>query len=246
MYISRIAKDGREQPTRQHLQECAEYACNIGKKFAVSEICRTTALFHDMGKLSSEFVEYLKHNNMKEKLGNKLKGKGSVIHSTQGAKFLYESQSSVKDLIAALAREISAICIANHHGSLMDGISPCGDTPFRDRLVRENNGLHYAEVIKAAEKEHISLNSVPDTFKRCGSELREFIETCKVNNLNVAFMLHLLTKSVFSCLVDSDRNNAYCFEINKVPVIEVQLPPWEDYAQRLEQKISFRRTPTLI
>jgi CRISPR-associated endonuclease/helicase Cas3 len=121
---------------------------------------------------------------------------------------------------------------------LMDGISPCGNTPFRDRLVRENDGLHYAEVIKAAEEEHISISSVSDTLKQCGNELRKFIETCKANNLNVAFMLHLLTKSVFSCLVDSDRYNAYCFEINKVSEIKIQLPPWEEYAQRLEQKIS--------
>jgi CRISPR-associated endonuclease/helicase Cas3 len=238
MFISRITKDDREQPTRQHLQECADYAGTIGKKFAASEICRMVALFHDMGKLSLEFVKYLKHSHTEEKLGNKPNGKGSVVHSTQGAKFLYESQSSVNNLIMALVREISAICIANHHGSLMDGISPCGETPFRDRLVRENGGLHYTEVIKAAEKEHIFISSVPDTIRRCGSELREFIETCKANNLNIAFMLHLFTKSVFSCLVDSDRYNAYCFEINKTPDIKIQLPPWEDYAQRLEQKIS--------
>jgi CRISPR-associated endonuclease/helicase Cas3 len=238
MDISRIAEDGREQSTRQHLKECAEYACNIGKKFAASEICRTAALFHDMGKLSSEFVEYLKHSHREEKLGHKPNGKGSVIHSTQGAKFLYESQSNVNDLMAAMTREISAICIANHHGSLMDGISPCGDTPFRDRIEKENEGLHYAEIIKEAEKEHIPISSVSDTLKRCGGELKEFIETCKANNLNVAFMLHLLTKSVFSCLVDADRYNAYCFEINKAQEIAIQLPPWEDYAQRLEQKIS--------
>lgn len=238
MYISRIADDGREQPTRQHLQECAEHACNIGKKFGVSEICRMTALFHDMGKLSTEFVSYLKNSYINKKTGNIPTGKGSVIHSTQGAKLLYESQLNVNDLIEALVREISAICIANHHGGLMDGISPCGDTPFRDRLVRDNEDFHYAEVRTIAEREHIPISSVPDILKRCREELREFIETCKANRLNVAFMLHLLTKSIFSCLVDADRYNAYCFEINKVPEIMIQLPPWEDYAQRLEQKIS--------
>lgn len=238
MYISRIAEDGRKQPTSHHLQECARYAFNIGKKFTAPEICRTTALLHDMGKLSSEFVEYLKRNYTNEKLGNKPIGKGSVTHSTQGAKFLYESQSSVNDLIAALAREISSICIANHHGSLMDGISPCGDTPFRDRLVRENDGLHYDEVMKNALNEHIPISSVTDFLKQCSDELREFIESCKANNLNVAFMIHLLTKSVFSCLVDSDRYNAYCFEINNTPEIEMPLHLWEDYAQRMEQKIS--------
>jgi hypothetical protein len=59
-----------------------------------------------MGKLSSEFVEYLKRNYINEKCGNKPIGKGSVIHSTQGAKFLYESQSSVNDLIADAALNI--------------------------------------------------------------------------------------------------------------------------------------------
>lgn len=241
MYISRIAKDGREQPTRQHLQETAEYAYNIGKKFVAPEICQITALFHDLGKTSSEFVKYLKLSYMNEKLGKKLKGKGPVVHSTQGAKFLYELQSGsgLNDLIVALAREISAICIANHHGGLMDGISPYGDTPFRDRLIRETDDLHhYAKTINAAEKEYSFISSVPDVLKKCESELREFIETCKANNLNVAFMLHLLTKSVFSCLVDADRYNAYCFEINKTPEMRIQLPPWEDYAQRLEQQIS--------
>lgn len=238
MYISRIAKDGREQPTRQHLNECAGYAYNIGKKFAASEICRTTALLHDMGKLSSGFVEYLKRSYINEKLGNKPIGKGSVIHSTQGAKFLYESQLNINDLITALACEISAICIANHHGSLMDGISPYGDTPFRKRLVRENDALHYDEVMNNAENEHIPISSVKDILDRNSGELRVFIETCKANNLNVAFMLHFLTKSVFSGLVDSDRYNAYCFEINKAMEIDIQLPCWEDYAQRLEQKIS--------
>ena len=47
--------------------------------------------------------------------------KGSVVHSTQGAKYLYESQLGTNDE-SALVREISAICIANHHGGLMDGI----------------------------------------------------------------------------------------------------------------------------
>ncbi len=238
MYISRIAKDGREQPTKQHLVECAAYAFNIGKKFAAQEICLATALFHDMGKLTSKFVKYLKDNYINESIGNKPIGRGSVIHSTQGAKFIFESQSGVRDPIIAMVVELLAICIANHHGGLMDGLSPYGDTPFRERLVKENDDLHYTEVMKNAENEHIPISSVADIVKRCGGELREFIENCKAKSLNVAFMLHLLTKSIFSCLVDSDRYNAYCFETNKTMKTEIQLPAWDDYAKRLEHKIS--------
>ena len=168
MYISRIAKDDREQLTKQHLQDCAEYACSIGKKFAVSKICRTTALFHDMGKFSSEFVEYLKHSHLEEKLGHKPTGRGSVIHTTQGAKFLYEFGSNDTDLVAALIREISAICIANHHGSLMDGMSPCGDTPFQDRLKRENDDLHYTEVFDLRKKNIFLYTMCPTLLNNAG------------------------------------------------------------------------------
>lgn len=237
MYISRISKDDREQLTKQHLQECAEHAYAIGKKFALSEICRITALFHDIGKFSLEFVEYLKHSHLEEKLGRKT-ARGSVVHATQGAKFLYEAGSSGKDLITDLIREISAICIANHHGSLMDGVTPWGDTPFRDRVIKENDNLHYNEVIQTAEKEQILMDGIPDAFKRCENELKQFFEKCQANNLDLPFMLHLLTKSVFSCLVDSDRYNAYCFEIGTVPDVTVKRPLWEEYAQRLEQAIS--------
>ena len=58
MYISRIAKDGREQPTIQHLQGCANYAFNIGEKFETPGICQTAAMFHDIGKLSDEFDDW--------------------------------------------------------------------------------------------------------------------------------------------------------------------------------------------
>jgi CRISPR-associated endonuclease/helicase Cas3 len=238
MYISRITKDGREQPTRQHLYESAEYAFSIGKKFMAAEICQMSALFHDVGKLSSEFVEYLKNSYMNERLGKKHTSKGSVVHSTQGAKCLYESQADDKDLIAALVREVSAICIAGHHGGLMDGITPSGETPFRERLEKENDDLHYVEVIRAAEKECISVNAMSDALKRCSLELIAFVKKCIENDLNVAFMLHLLTKSVFSGLVDSDRYNAYCFEIDKSPESLTKLPPWNGYARCLEQRIS--------
>lgn len=239
MYFSRIARDGRKQLTKSHLQNCAEYAYVIGKKFAVPEMCRLTALLHDLGKLTLNFIEYLTRSYREQQLGHKPTGRGSVIHATQGAKFLYESEPRSKDLLVALVREISAICIANHHGSLMDGISPDGDTPFQDRLIKDNNKLFYVEVIQTAAKEIPSaISELPYVLERCESELRHFIYKCAANNLNLPFMIHLLVKSVFSCLVDSDRYNAYCFEAQLPLEDEIIIPPWEDYSRRLEQHIA--------
>lgn len=237
MYISRIALDEREQLTKQHLQETAEYAKVIGGKFQVPEMSQTAALCHDIGKFTSEYIKYLRQSYLDKKFGKKSTGKGSVIHTTQGAKYIFEYESDSHDFISALAREIIAICIANHHGSLMDAISPYGDTPFHERMKTDKDSLHYSEALRNALKENI-INDISEFLKRCGNELEDFIKRCKSNNLNTAFMIHFLTKSIFSCLIDADRFNAYCFEINEVPGHAIKLPPWEEYANRLEQKIS--------
>ncbi len=237
MYISRIAKDGREQTTKQHLQDSAVYAFNIGKKLEAAELCQTATLFHDIGKFSSQFVNYLRESFHNEKHGDKACQRGSVVHSTQGAKFIYQLTQNNND-IAALTREVLSACIANHHGGLMDGISPDGETPLRNRLQKEDEHLHYNEIIKTAEEDQIPTGKPLDMITRCEIEMKDFIEKCGVNHLNIAFMIHLFTKSIFSCLVDSDRYNAYCFEIDRPSKAEIIMPPWGDYAQRLEQKIS--------
>lgn len=237
MYISRIAPDDREQLTIHHLHESAEYAKAIGIKFSVPEICRIAALLHDIGKLSTEFVKYLRRSHLDKKLGHKPTGKGSVVHTTQGARYLFELEPESHDLISALTREIIAMCIANHHGSLMDSISPYGDTPFHDRIRNDKDSLNYSEVVQNSIKGNIT-NEVLENLKYCKSELDNLIKKCSLYNLNKAFMIHLLTKSIFSCLIDADRYNAYCFEINETPEKAVKHPLWEEYAKRLEKKMS--------
>lgn len=229
-YISRITKDGRAQLTSEHLLECAEYAAFIGKKFSASNLCRTAALFHDIGKFSTEFVEYLYRSHEAEMRGEKAIGMGTVIHSTQGAKYVYEANANL------LIKELISICIACHHGGLMDGISPEGETPLRDRLIKENENLNYTEIFEAAGKTLQKYN-IDSLLKECDNEIKSFVECCNNSKLDKPFMLHLLAKSIFSCLVDSDRYNAYCFEVNK-PMNYAAIPNWGNYAQRLENKLA--------
>ncbi len=236
MYISRIATDDREQLTVDHLQETAAYASIFGGKFRSSALVRTAAFFHDMGKFSDEFVQYLRLSVQSRKDGGNALRRGSVIHATQGAKYIYKAGLSKKELL--LAAEIVAICIAGHHSGLMDNISPQGETSLRNRLTTDKDALHYEEVTVAFEKERVLTENLMDLMCACCDELSGFVEVCKTEKLNVAFMIHMLVKSVFSCLVDSDRYNAYCFEIGKTPEAQLPVPPWEEYAMRLEQHLS--------
>lgn len=236
MYISRIATDGREQLTVDHLKETAAYASILGRKFNSSAMVRTASFFHDTGKFSDEFVQYLRLSVQSRKDGGNALRRGSVIHATQGAKYIFKAGLSEKELL--LAAEIIAICIAGHHGGLMDSISPQGETLLRNRLTTDKDALHSEEVTVAFEKEGVLTENLKDLMSACRAELLGFVEVCKTEKLNVAFMIHMLVKSVFSCLVDSDRYNAYCFEIGKTPETQLPVPPWEEYAMRLEQHLS--------
>lgn len=236
MYISRIAADGRKQLTVDHLKETAAYASILGEKFCLPAIVRTAALFHDMGKFSDDFLEYLRLSAQCRTSGENTPRRGSVIHATQGAKYIYKTGLSKKELL--LAAEAAAICIAGHHGGLMDAISPQGDTPLRKRLITDKDALHYEEVKMAYEKECVLNENLQDLLSICNDELSSFIKICRAETLNTAFMVNMLVRCVFSCLVDSDRYNAYCFEMEKIPETQLLIPPWEEYIRRFEQQIS--------
>lgn len=238
MYISRISDDGREQPTNEHLRGCAEYAHMLGTKLSIPMMASLAALLHDMGKYLYEFVEYLKKSYQNKKQEKNAPLKGSIIHATQGAKYIYEAGLSNNDFLRILAKEIIALCIAGHHGKLMDCISADGNTLFLDKLVKDNEKLHYNKVIKNFLNEGVLTENINDLLDACRDELDRFIKKCKEFQLNPAFMLHLLIKCVFSCVIDSDRYNAYCFEIGERPEQEIKKPPWNDYASRLEISIS--------
>ena len=230
MYISRIASDKREQLTVKHLQDTANYTSECAKKINVSGITQLAAFLHDMGKFSGAFVEYLRENDRSKR--------GSIIHSTQGAKHIFELWHCSDDLIVALISEIISNVVAGHHGELMDGISSSGELSLINRIMNTNRELYYEEVKKAYYDADILTNSIEQKLATCKQEFSSFIQVCKMEKLNCAFMVHMLTKFIFSCLVDADRYNAYCFEINEMPDKAYIVPPWGILAKKLESYLN--------
>lgn len=235
-YISRISDDKREQLNIDHLRECADYAYRLGEKMRIPYTAYLTALFHDMGKFSESFLNYLNASHEARGTENRKIYKNTVVHSTQGAKYLYELQNTGKDIEEAIAKEIIAMCIANHHGGLMDGITPDGDTPFRNRMENEGNSYYYTEVKRTFSESGILTEAPQIIMSRCVKEMKEYLDKCRKFRLNPSFMVHFLTKYIFSCLVDSDRYNAYCFEA-EISMNYGSMPLWNDYILRLEDKI---------
>jgi CRISPR-associated endonuclease/helicase Cas3 len=238
MYISRIADDGQEQLTSNHLTETAYYAAALGSKLYASSLAFIAALFHDMGKFSLAFVEYLLLSVEGKKMGTAPR-RGSVIHSTQGAKYISDLVLGKEEIYLAVA-EIVANCIAGHHGGMTDGISPQGDTPLRNRLASDKDALHFDEVLENFQNANILSdgNNIAELLSACRKELDEFIRACKTEKIDGAFMVHMLVKSVFSCLVDADRYNAYCFDVGITVEAQTLTPSWDEYSERFEAYLS--------
>ena len=227
MYISRIAKDKREQSTVIHLQETAKLASTWAKSVGFSQTASVIALLHDMGKFSKEFVSYLR--------GEDKSKRGSIIHSTQGAKYIYETTAQSENEKSFFVAEMIGLCIAGHHGRLMDGISPDGETPYLERILAQDTGnLHFDEVKAEFVKNSCLPSDLKTLTEASNQELQQFIDVCHAHGFNTAFMIHMLTKFLFSCLVDADRYNAYCFETNTNAEHIMELPSWEVFSARLD------------
>jgi CRISPR-associated endonuclease/helicase Cas3 len=123
--IARITKDGREQTLQEHSRNVSNYAKMFGEKCGIGEIVRIAGFWHDIGKATPEWQEYLKRNDPQEKLS----------HSIFGAKNAYNETIS----FPCIAEMLSNI-IAAHHGRLYDNIAPDGSTPINDKLS-ENTGV---------------------------------------------------------------------------------------------------------
>ncbi|MGI6085800.1 MAG: CRISPR-associated helicase Cas3' [Acetivibrionales bacterium] len=243
IYISRISEDGREQSTKEHLHGCAEYVHILGAKFNASMLVRLASMLHDMGKFSTAFVEYLRKSYECKKNNEQPPPKGTVIHAIQGAKFLYEKlydgSEYKNDILMLMVKEILSLCIIGHHGKMTDVLTAEGDTPLLNKIEEENNELNYDEVKKNFfNEEALIVNSINEISEECRNELDNFIKKCKELNFNTAFMIHLFTKFIFSCLIDADRYNAYCFENGNSQENEIKIPVWDEYAKRLEDSIS--------
>lgn len=236
MYISRISKDNREQLTANHLKSVSEYASLLASKFRVSGFLLLAALLHDMGKLSLAFLAYVRECAEADRHCSGPR-RGSVVHSTQGARYIYEA-SADEDELTRLTAAIIAVCVAGHHSGLMDGVSLKGARPLYSRLSEDNPRHSFGEVKSAFEAMGILPRGFDEMLGACKQELESFLETCRSERLSCAFMLHLLTKSIFSCLVDADRYDAYCFEVGRTPERILPRAPWTDLIDRLERHLA--------
>ena len=95
------AEDGRVQPLLEHLQNVSKMAGEFASVFGEGEMGKLVGLYHDIGKYSKEFQDYIRAG-----------GGQKVDHSSAGMQELWKLKR--RELFAA------EFCIAGHHGGLPD------------------------------------------------------------------------------------------------------------------------------
>ena len=170
-------------------------------------ISHLVGYLHDIGKATNRFQNYLENGGER----------GEVLHSLQGA-FYIDDITNNFDGIGNLLKEIVALTIAAHHGSLSDGVSPYGEGLFIDKLARKDKKEYYYLEIKQNITSDFSSKIkrfIEDAISEINSVILQIQEKYEKKE-SAQFALGLFVKYIYSCLIDADRLNAYLHEVNEV------------------------------
>ena len=165
------------QPLEEHLSNTAELAAEFARPFGAEEYAHIAGLWHDVGKMSNVFQQYLQETSDAEP--SEAESMTSADHSTAGAQYIKEQMGMLGLLLAYV--------VAGHHGGLPNGIAA-------------NKSLH-KRLQKRVQPWRHGLKSVPnsdvDYFAPC-----ELLQNA-INNRD-PFAFSFFTRMLFSALTDAD------------------------------------------
>lgn len=163
------------QILEEHLTETAKIACQFAGKFNNEHWGHLLGLWHDLGKYSDEFQEYIKKNSGYEE-GEKL---GKTDHTSAAAILAKEAYPN-------LFWQPIAYCIAGHHAGLHNYIHEPNITgDLSDRLKKQE----YLDKVRS---------KIPNHF------MEKFELNSPLGRSIAPKEMHLWIRMLFSCLVDAD------------------------------------------
>ncbi len=174
-YIAHTSEDGRTQSVKEHLVQTAELSRdNAIPEF--KEIAYCCGLYHDLGKYSPEFQNYIRNKGDK------------TVHAWFGAARIIEKCDKFKDTKKSYANML-AYCIYGHHTGLPDADAIITDSTFKDATKGQ------AYDCPAFDKE-IGDQFPDDTL------LDLLLKT--PNDKEMIEVYSFLTRYIYSCLTDAD------------------------------------------
>lgn len=214
----------REQTLRAHCENagwlCGEFAAKIG----LNQTGTLLGVLHDSGKAKEEFQNYLRTRDQR------LRGK--INHSACGARLVTELLSKEGREIEQFTAELLAAAVCSHHGGLLDMLTLKGENGLLKRQYPDQDN-HYEECIDNFSAECFPRETLERLFRESVIEVKNLLQRMSSED---RFERGMIEKFLFSCLVDADRYDTFCFEQNTTPELD-QPPDWEKLSGLLEKHL---------
>jgi len=237
-------KDRKQQHLWEHLEEVSDLAGRFADKVGLKECGELIGLLHDLGKASGEFQNYMGSaegliDPDEDEYADAQGKKGKVDHSSAGSQVVYRNLSG-KGAEGILTAQVLSLCIASHHSGVINCVSPDGENNFQRRIEKPEEKTHTNEALAnlgADEKQKLNGLLSEGLVNELVAKLKS-IEERNESSQTRAFKWGLLTRFLFSCLIDADRLSTADFEFpgNKKLRNESKYPPWGTLIERFNAK----------
>lgn len=227
----------KEQSVKEHLYNVSIMAKEYGSKISLSATSELIGILHDMGKETKIFDSYIHYCSMNP---NDKSLRGTINHSTAGAKFIYDNFYNTTDPYLKLASQLISLAICSHHGGLIDCLDLKGIDIFTDKM---NTGkeIHYDEAVSNYIVECLQMGQVKNLINIAKEEVKAIL--VKINKVDGSskfgqFAAGMLEKYLFSCIIDADRYDTYTFMEGIEPQKNIdKLVLWNELSDILENKL---------
>ncbi len=212
--LESIQDKSQWQTLREHALSTADLALEYATPFGLAQCGYWLGLFHDLGKSLPQFQKRLEDDRIR------------ADHKHTGGIFLWEKiNNGTKP--SQLAAQCLALCVISHHGGLVDCLNQLGEDNF---ITAVQNKQYQANLKDSLENLRYDtelescINKISNTpnliteidcfFRKISVQAKKY---CK--NLNgirnrqtfERFRIGLMTKMLFSCLVDADHTDTASF-----------------------------------
>lgn len=217
------SSDNTAQTVDEHLTGVGEISQKFTAKIGLPDTGMLLGLLHDLGKYSQLFQSYIKSSagllnpDIDNDYVDKKAFKGKIDHSTAGAQWVWRRfNNNEYGLQGKLVGQILAICLASHHGGMIDCLQVDGTKGFLQRIGKDEKKSHLQESLENADSfliRSIEKLATPDFFKTFFEKIvsvacPEKLEHGRLKHLRIGFF----TRFLFSCLIDADRIDSADFE----------------------------------
>lgn len=235
------SSDKQEQALIDHLVNVSELCAHFAAKIGLKHTGRIIGLYHDLGKATREFLYYLlsavgilKPGDREHVDAERLKGK--IDHATAGSQKIWKELKQFGPP-GLLSGQVLALCVCSHHTGLIDCLSMEGKDNFIQRMNKPDEKTRLQESIETLSAKagfpHEGVDWEEVIFELRGrlaslirSETQADVEqtqhglcaqcslaaSCCARNPIALFKIGLLTRFLFSCLIDADHSDSADFD----------------------------------